>query len=215
MLRIATGFCLIAAFANCRVAWADELPVAKPEAVGMSSEKLALVVPAMQKLIDGKKIAGAITVVARKGKIVLFEAAGRQSISDAKPMKQDTIVRIYSMTKPISSVAIMMLVEEGKLGLDDPVAKHLPELKDLKVFSRTDGDRLQVVDAERATTIRDLSSGRSSATIASASSSPLAESGMSAVALSGGPGAACRSRCSVFTKPISRLRPSSRIPPAA
>ena len=135
---------------------ANEFPAAKPETVGMSSEKLALVVPAMQTFVDEQKVAGAVTIVARNGKVVFFEAVGDADIDSGEPMKRDTIVRIYSMTKPITSVAVMMLAEEGKLTLDDPVAKHLPELKDLKVLSRVDGGELQVEDPKRPVTIRDL-----------------------------------------------------------
>jgi len=135
---------------------AGELPAAKPEAARMSSKKLALVVPAMQTFVDEDKVAGAITIVARNGSIVFFEAVGKANIDSGKPMKRDTIVRIYSMTKPITSVAVMMLVEEGQLALDDPVAKHLLEFKDIKVFAGVDGDELQVEEPQRAATIRDL-----------------------------------------------------------
>lgn len=140
----------------CQSVLAGELPVAKPETAGMSSENLALVVPAMRDLVDKKKVAGAITIVARNGSIVFFEAVGEADIDSGKPMKRDTIVRIYSMTKPITSVAVMMLVEEGKLALDDPVAKHLPEFKDVKVYTGVDGDELEVEEPRRAATIRDL-----------------------------------------------------------
>ena len=139
-----------------RLISAGELPVAKPEAAGMSSEKLALVVPAMQVFVDEEKVAGAITIVARNGKVVFFEAVGSANIDSGKPMKRDTIVRIYSMTKPITSVAVMMLVEDGQLALDDPVAKHLPEFEDVKVFAGVDGSELQLAEPERAMTIRDL-----------------------------------------------------------
>jgi CubicO group peptidase (beta-lactamase class C family) len=135
---------------------AGELPAAKPETAGMSSEKLARVVPAMQTFIDEEKVAGAITIVARNGSIVLFEAVGSADIDSGKPMKRDTIVRIYSMTKPITSVAIMMLVEEGNLALDDPVAKHLPKFQDVKVFAGMDGDKLLLEEPDRPATIRDL-----------------------------------------------------------
>jgi CubicO group peptidase (beta-lactamase class C family) len=135
---------------------ARELAVAKPESVGMSSERLALVVPAMQTFVDEEKVAGAVTIVARNGRIVFFEAVGKADIDSGKPMKRDAIVRIYSMTKPITSVAVMMLVEEGKLALDDPVAEHLPELEKVKVFVGNDGGELQLEEPVRAPTILDL-----------------------------------------------------------
>jgi CubicO group peptidase (beta-lactamase class C family) len=105
-----------------------ELPTCKPEEVGMSSEKLALVKPALQRFVDDGKVAGAIAIAARRGKVVLFEAVGLKDTDTKEPMQRDSILRFYSMTKPITSVAIMMLVEEGKIGLDDPIAKHVPEL---------------------------------------------------------------------------------------
>ncbi len=148
----------LAAFVLClhQPISADELPVAKPEAAGMSSERLALVMPAMQNFVDEEKVAGAITIVARNGSIVFFEAVGNADIDSGRPIRRDAIVRIYSMTKPITSVAVMMLAEEGRLTLDDPVAKHLPEFEDIKVFAGVDGDEIQVREPERAATIRDL-----------------------------------------------------------
>ena len=109
------------------VARGQELPTGKPADVGLSSEKLARVAPAVQALVDDQKVAGAITIVARRGKIVYFEAFGKRDVAADLAMERDTILRVYSMSKPITSVAVMMLVEEGKIGLDDPVAKHLPE----------------------------------------------------------------------------------------
>ena len=156
MHRTATLIVVAWALSGCRLAAAAEMQTAKPEAVGMSPQRLALVVPAMQKIVDDRKVAGAITVVARQGKIVLFEAVGQQDIDADKPMNHDTIMRIYSMTKPITSVAVMMLAEQGKLSLDDPVAQHLPEFQDLKVFAGVDDGELQLDDAQRAPTIRDL-----------------------------------------------------------
>ena len=104
-------------------AHAKEIPITSAEDVGMSSEKLSQVKPAVQALVDNEKIAGASVIVARKGKIVLFETSGMMDKEAKKPMKQDTILRFYSMTKPVTSVAAMMLYEEGKLKLDDPVSK--------------------------------------------------------------------------------------------
>jgi CubicO group peptidase (beta-lactamase class C family) len=133
-----------------------ELPQAKPEDVGMSAEKLSRVVPVMQKFVDEKKVAGAVTIVTKNGKIVLCEAVGQQDIDADQPMRVDSIFRIYSMTKPITSVAAMILVEEGKLGLDDPVSKHLPEFKDLKVFAGVKDGELQLEDPKSEATVRDL-----------------------------------------------------------
>jgi CubicO group peptidase (beta-lactamase class C family) len=114
-----------------------ELTVTSPENVGMSSEKLAHLKPAVQSLIDNEKIAGASVIVARKGKIVLFETFGMMDRDANKPMQPDTIFRFYSMTKPVTSVAAMILYDEGKLKLDDPVSKYIPEFKSLKVYAES------------------------------------------------------------------------------
>jgi CubicO group peptidase (beta-lactamase class C family) len=134
----------------------QELPLAKPEEVGLSSEKLGRVTAAVQALVDDEKVAGAITLIARRGKVVYFEATGKRDIESGRPMERDTILRFYSMSKPITSVAVMMLVEEGKIGLDDPVAKHLPEFKGVKVFVRANGDGFDTESAQREPTVRDL-----------------------------------------------------------
>ncbi len=108
------------------ISFARELPISSPEDVGMSSEKLARTKSSVQALIDDKKTAGASIIVARKGKIVLFETFGMMDQKAKKTMQPDTIFRIYSMTKPITSVAAMMLYEQGKLKLDDPISKYIP-----------------------------------------------------------------------------------------
>jgi len=109
------------------------LPMADPESVGMSSERLARIAPAMQQYIDDQLVPGVVTLVARKGKVVHFETHGYMDVDSGKPMRPDAIFRIASMTKPITSVAIMLLVEDGRVRLTDPVSRHLPELGDLPV----------------------------------------------------------------------------------
>jgi len=131
--------------------WAEEIPRTKPEAVGMSGERLAKVTAAVQKMVEDGKIAGAITVVARKGKIVHFEACGLRDLDGKKPMTEDTIMRFYSMSKPITTVAAMILYDEGKLKLDEPVETYVPELKGLKVYHET-----EPVEAKRKVAVRDL-----------------------------------------------------------
>jgi CubicO group peptidase (beta-lactamase class C family) len=125
------------------------------EQVGMSSDRLKRVVTAMQKLVDKEEISGAVVMVARYGKVVLWEAVGKQDLESGVPMSRDTIVRIYSMTKPVTSVAALMLYEEGKLSLDDPVSKYIPVFKRLAVYDdRADGR--SSVKPSREMTIRDL-----------------------------------------------------------
>ena len=94
----------------------------------------------MQALVDGKQLAGLVTMVARHGQLVDQKTYGQQDIASAKPMQKDTIFRIYSMTKPITGVAMMILYEEGKWKPSDPIAKHIPEFANLKVYSGIDGN---------------------------------------------------------------------------
>lgn len=118
----------------------------------MSSERLAEIDPAMEKLISQKKLAGGSVLVLRKGHIVYDKQFGLTSQSAKTPVKQDTIFRIYSMTKAITSAAAMMLAEEGKLDLDDPISKHLPEFSELKVWKKNSDP----IKASPAPTVRDL-----------------------------------------------------------
>lgn len=137
-------------FSCMSFAW--ELPITSPENVGMSSEKLARAKSSVQALIDNEKMAGASIIVARKGKIVLSETFGMMDQKANKPMQPDTIFRIYSMSKPITSVAAMMLYEQGKLKLDDPISKYIPEFNGLKVYSESGKHDGQ----ERQMSVRDL-----------------------------------------------------------
>jgi CubicO group peptidase (beta-lactamase class C family) len=110
-----------------RVTLAGSLPTGKPEDVGMSSERLARIGPAMQKHIDAGEIAGVVTLVARRGRIVHFEAHGYADIAKRTPMRTDAIFGLASSSKPITAVAIMMLVESGDVRLQDPVSRYIPE----------------------------------------------------------------------------------------
>jgi CubicO group peptidase (beta-lactamase class C family) len=113
---------------------AGTLPLAKPEDAGMSSAKLLQAAARADTLIAEKKLAGAIVMVARHGKVVHRSVHGQMDIEAGKPMRENTIFRIYSMSKPIVSVAAMMLQEEGKLALDAPIARYLPEMADLVLY---------------------------------------------------------------------------------
>ncbi len=133
--------------------WAGELPTAKPAAVGLDADKIQQAHDAVKALVDKKEMAGAVVAIARKGKVVLFEAFGESEAGSGKAMKTDAIVRIYSMTKPITTVAAMILVDEGKIGLDDPVSKHLPEFKGGKIQV---GKGDESTDVKHDFTVRDL-----------------------------------------------------------
>jgi CubicO group peptidase (beta-lactamase class C family) len=136
---------------------ARDLGTAPPESVGISSERLKRIDAAMARLVDQKQVAGVVTVLERHGRIVEFNAVGRQDVRKPDPMQKDTIFRIYSMTKPITGVAMMMLYEEGKWRLDDPVARHIPEFAKLKVYTgKNDDGSPKLEDARRSMTMREL-----------------------------------------------------------
>jgi CubicO group peptidase (beta-lactamase class C family) len=126
----------------------------KPEEAGMSSERLNRIGPVMQRYVDENKLPGMITMVARHGKVVHFEKFGLMDVG--KPMQFNTIFRLASMTKPVTCAAVMMLYDEGRFQLDDPVDKYIPELKDQQVFSSIDQEGIHTVGAIRPMTIRDL-----------------------------------------------------------
>ena len=133
-----------------------DLVEAEPEEVGLDSSRLANVTRLVQGYVADGKIPGAISLVARRGKVVHFETYGSRYVENGLPMTADTIVRIYSMTKPIASVALMTLYEQGKFQLDDPAAKYIPEFADLKVFAGGTADQYAVREPARPMTIRDL-----------------------------------------------------------
>lgn len=129
---------------------AAELPGGDPAKLGMSKDGLDAIGPAVESLIGDKKLAGANVLVLRKGQVVYEKSFGNRA--EGKPMQKDTLFRIFSMTKAITSTAALMLCEEGRMSLDDPVGKHLPALADPQVFV-TEGT---AVPAERQPTVRDL-----------------------------------------------------------
>ena len=136
-------FMMSLALVNAPAGLRADDPLASPESVGFSSAGLKSFQQAMRALVDEHQLAGVTTLVARHGKVVHFDAYGVQDPESKKPVTKDTIFRIASMTKPIAGVAMMMLWEEGKWTLDDPVAKHIPEFAGLKVATAS-GDVPQV-----------------------------------------------------------------------
>jgi CubicO group peptidase (beta-lactamase class C family) len=136
------------------------LPSARPEQVGLSTERLGQLGQVLRQEIAKGKIPGAVALVARKGRIAYHEAFGARDPATRAPMTRDAIFRIYSMTKPVTSVAIMMLQEEGRLVLNDPVSKFLPQLTKLQVaVEKKDASgqpTLELVPAQREITIHDL-----------------------------------------------------------
>jgi CubicO group peptidase (beta-lactamase class C family) len=138
---------------------AGELPKSEPADVGLSAETLGKLKPALQRLVDDGKIPGGVAVVARHGKVAYLTTFGYRDLASKTPMTVDTIFAIASMTKPITCTAVMTLVEQGKLGLDDPVSKSIPELNDLRVLGNAKDDtetEVATVPAQRPVTIRNL-----------------------------------------------------------
>jgi len=153
--RILTASLLAAVFFLPCVS-AQDFPTAKPESVGLSSERLERITTTVQHSIDDKRIAGAVTLVMRHGQVAWFKAQGMADREAAKPMQRDSIFRICSMTKPITSAGLMILYEEGKFLLDDPVSKYLPEFKNPKVLVKPAGGKPYTIPAKHEITIRDL-----------------------------------------------------------
>jgi len=150
-------------------ALAAETPRAKPDDVGISAQRLQRIHELMQRHIDAADFAGTVTLVARNGRVAHLEAQGLMDIETRKPMATDALFRIMSMTKPVVGVAVLMMVEEGKVHLNDPVSKFIPQFKDLKVGvlqgtqpppppagQRGAPPRFYTVPAEREITIKDL-----------------------------------------------------------
>ena len=155
---------------------AGSVPAAQPEEVGMSSERLKRIDQMIQRRIDAGELSGAVTIVARKGKVVHLEAQGVMDLESKKPVTKDTMFRVASMTKPVTGLAIMMMIEEGKVRLTDPVSRYIPEFRGMKVAiplptqgrgaapaAGAQGGRgaapapqFYTVPAEREITIRDL-----------------------------------------------------------
>ncbi len=131
----------------------EDLPLAKPESVGMSSARLQRVHQHMQEFIDKGQVAGVVTLIARQGKVVHYEAQGYRNREEKIPMQKDDLFVIMSMTKPIASTALMMLYEEGKFRLTDPIAKWLPEFEKMQVKVADGEGKTKLVPA-RPITVR-------------------------------------------------------------
>lgn len=151
---------LVASFFISSLAIAQNIPTAKPEDVGMSSARLKNVKASLQAEVDKGNIPGAVVMINRKGKLVYSEVVGYQDKSANKAMSKDSIFRIYSMTKPLASVAAMILVEEGKMQLADPISKFMPEFANMQVSVETKDSsgnmEYSLVPAAKPITVLDL-----------------------------------------------------------
>jgi CubicO group peptidase (beta-lactamase class C family) len=154
VMRLVTwGVVALASLFGSTYGHADRLPTARAEAVGMSSERLERVPEWINRYVETDQIAGAVTLIARRGKVVHYEANGWRHKEADEPMPEDAIFTIMSMTKPIVSVALLMLLEEGRFLLDDPISKWLPEYSEAEVLVQ-DGAIARRVPAERPVTVR-------------------------------------------------------------
>jgi CubicO group peptidase (beta-lactamase class C family) len=140
------------------VAVAPALPTATPESVGFAPGALDKMDAGMQDIVDKKHLAGVVTLVARRGKVVQHKAYGFQDLDKGTPMRTDTIARIYSMTKPVTGVAMMILFEEGKWRPSDPIAKHIPEFANLKVYAGEKDGQMVLEDPVHPPTMGELMS---------------------------------------------------------
>ena len=153
---VVLSFLVLAASA----AWAADLTVAKPEQVGLSSERLARITEMMRTDVEKGRIPGAVALIARKGRIVYFETVGFRDRAAGAPLRKDDIFRIYSMTKPFTSAAVMLLRDEGRFDLTDPISKYIPQLGKLEVgVEKKDASgqvTLVMEPSKRDMTIQDL-----------------------------------------------------------
>lgn len=133
-----------------------DLPPVRPEEIGLSAQRLGRIDGWMDRLVSDGKLPGATVLVSRRGKVAYFRSTGLADIARAAPMQHDTIVRIYSMTKPLTSAAIMMLYEEGRFQLDDPITRFLPCFANQRVAVGGNAVRIETVPAIRDITFRDL-----------------------------------------------------------
>jgi CubicO group peptidase (beta-lactamase class C family) len=151
----------------------DTLPLVSPEQVGLSAARLARVSKWMKGWVDSGKLPGMTVAVMRKGELAFAETYGKADVERNKPMRPDTIVRIYSMTKPLTSTAIMMLFEEGRFQLDDSISKFIPGFRNQRVYSGGSRGKIETVPAERDICFRDLLSHTSGLTYGFMESNPV------------------------------------------
>ena len=154
--------CALLAAVALAVPTAASVTVVKPEEAGLSAARLQRITDMVQRHIAAGDLAGAVTVVARRGKVAHLAAQGVMDLDSKQPMTPASMFRIASMTKPVIGVSVMMLIEEGKLHLNDPVARYIPQFADMKVAvarpatGGSEGPWFYTVPAQRAITIKDL-----------------------------------------------------------
>ena len=175
---------------------------AAPEDVGLSSQRLARISPWMSRYVDNHKLPGALTLVSRRGEVVFLEEQGVRDLQTGSALRLDSIFRFYSMSKPVTSVAAMMLYEEGCFQLDDPLSKYLPELAEMRVYRLGEGEKLLSEPAASPITIQQLLTHTSGFTYGFSNPGPIGELYRKARADFGG-------RAGPLSEVVSRL---ARIP---
>jgi CubicO group peptidase (beta-lactamase class C family) len=134
-----------------------DLPQSRPEDVGLSTERLARLNKSIHEYVDAGRTPGVVTLIARHGKVVHLDAYGKADLATGRPTRADDIFRMYSMTKPITSVALLMLFEEGRFQLTEPLSKYFPAFADVKVYAGTTPQGATMLDAlRRPITIQDV-----------------------------------------------------------
>lgn len=158
MRRLAETITVLLLLSVATNVWADTLPTAAPEDVGLSADRLQRITDLLERDIDAGAIPGAVILVARHGKIAYHEALGYRDRAAGDPMRRDAIFRIYSMTKPIFSVGAMSLIEEGRLYLAEPISNYLPAYANMTVGMIKSGaaNGIETVPATRPITVHDL-----------------------------------------------------------
>src|ERR1700760_709069 len=151
----------------------DTLPLVAPDQVGLSAARLARISAWMKGGGEGEKLPGMTVAVMRKGELAFAETYGKADVERNKPQRPDTIFRIYSMSKPLTSTAIMMLYEEGRFQLDDPISKFIPAFRNPRVYSGGSRGKIETVPAERDINFRDLLSHTSGLTYGFMESNPV------------------------------------------
>jgi CubicO group peptidase (beta-lactamase class C family) len=151
----------------------DTLPLVSPDQVGLSAARLSRISSWMKGWVDSGRLPGMTACVMRKGELAFAESYGRADMERNKPMRPDTIFRIYSMTKPLTSTAIMMLYEEGRFQLDDPISRFIPAFKNPRVYAGGSRGKIDSVPAEREITFRDLLTHTSGLTYGFMESNPV------------------------------------------
>lgn len=154
MIRILLGILLLSL---AHPGSAQSLDLAPAEDVGMSSEKLEALKNRLQQELDNTVTGGIQVLVARRGEVVLYENLGHANVENEQAVNEETLFRIFSMTKPVVGAAMMMLYEEGHFAMNDPIAKHIPAFADLEVYAGTDENGEMILEAPvRQPTIEDL-----------------------------------------------------------